>query len=58
MAYGEWLYGSAAHTRNAVCITLGTGVGGALILEGKLYRGSQLAAASSEPHSGLEPRAG
>jgi glucokinase len=44
MAYGEWLYGAAAHTRNAVCITLGTGVGGALILEGKLYRGSQLAA--------------
>ena len=44
MAYGEWLYGAAANTRNAVCITLGTGVGGALILEGKLYRGSQLAA--------------
>jgi len=44
MAYGEWLYGAAANTRNAVCITLGTGVGGALILEGNLYRGSQLAA--------------
>jgi glucokinase len=44
MAYGEWLYGAAANTRNAVCITLGTGVGGALILEGQLYRGSQLAA--------------
>lgn len=44
MAYGEWLYGAAAQTRNAVCITLGTGVGGALILEGQLYRGSQLAA--------------
>ncbi len=44
MAYGEWLFGAAANTRNAVCITLGTGVGGGLILEGKLYRGAQLAA--------------
>jgi len=44
MAYGEWLYGAAMQTRNAVCITLGTGVGGGLILEGRLYRGSQLAA--------------
>jgi len=44
MAYGEWLYGAAANTRHAVCITLGTGVGGALILEGKLFRGAQLAA--------------
>ena len=44
MAYGEWLYGAAANTRHAVCITLGTGVGGALILEGQLYRGAQLAA--------------
>lgn len=44
MAYGEWLYGGAANTRHAVCITLGTGVGGGLILDGKLFRGSQLAA--------------
>jgi glucokinase len=27
-----------------VCVTLGTGVGGALILDGRLYRGAQLAA--------------
>ena len=44
MAYGEWLYGAAANTRHAVCITLGTGVGGGLILDGKLFRGAQLAA--------------
>lgn len=44
MAYGEWLYGAATNTRNAICVTLGTGVGGGLILEGQLYRGSQLAA--------------
>ncbi len=44
MAYGEWLYGAAANTRHAVCVTLGTGVGGGLILDGKLFRGAQLAA--------------
>jgi glucokinase len=44
MAYGEWKYGAAAHTRHAICITLGTGVGGGLILDGKLFKGAQLAA--------------
>jgi glucokinase len=44
MAYGEWLYGAAANTRHAICVTLGTGVGGGLILDGKLFRGAQLAA--------------
>ncbi len=44
MAYGEWKYGAAMGARHAVCITLGTGVGGALILDGKLYRGATLAA--------------
>ena len=44
MAYGEWKYGAARGGRHVVCITLGTGVGGALILDGRLYRGAQLAA--------------
>lgn len=44
MAYGEWQHGAAVHSRNVICITLGTGVGGALILDGKLFRGAQLAA--------------
>jgi glucokinase len=44
MAYGEWKYGAAASTRHAVCITLGTGVGGGLIIDRKLFRGAQLAA--------------
>ena len=44
MAYGEWKYGAAIGARHVVCITLGTGVGGALILDGKLYRGAQLGA--------------
>ena len=44
MAYAEWRYGAARNTLHALCITLGTGVGGALILDGKLYRGAQLSA--------------
>ncbi|MEO6788618.1 MAG: ROK family protein, partial [Chthoniobacteraceae bacterium] len=44
MAYGEFAHGAAKGARNAICVTLGTGVGGGLILEGRLYRGSRLAA--------------
>jgi glucokinase len=44
MAYGEWKYGAARNGRHVVCITLGTGVGGALILDGRLFKGAQLAA--------------
>lgn len=44
MAYGEFKSGAAREGRHVVCITLGTGVGGALILDGKLYRGAQLGA--------------
>jgi len=44
MAYGEFKYGAAKNCRHVLCITLGTGVGGALILDGRLYRGAQLAA--------------
>ncbi len=44
MAFGEWKYGAAQNHRHVLCVTLGTGVGGALILDGRLYRGAQLAA--------------
>ncbi len=44
MAYGEWKYGAARDGLHVVCITLGTGVGGGLILDGRLYRGAQLGA--------------
>ena len=44
MAYGEWKFGAARGARHALCITLGTGVGGGLILDGRLYRGAQFAA--------------
>lgn len=44
MTYGEWKFGAGRDFRNVVCLTLGTGVGGGLIFEGNLYRGSGLGA--------------
>ncbi len=40
MALGEMTFGAGKGYANAVCLTLGTGVGGAVIIEGSLYRGS------------------
>ena len=37
---GEWWLGAARGGRNVVGITIGTGIGGGLIIEGKLYHGS------------------
>ena len=39
-AYGEFLYGAGKGKRNLVNITLGTGIGGGIIAEGQIYRGS------------------
>ncbi len=41
---GEWKYGAGKGYRNLVCMTLGTGIGGGLILNGALYRGEGFAA--------------
>ena len=37
---GEWWVGAARGSRNAIGITIGTGIGGGLILDGKLYHGA------------------
>lgn len=37
---GEWWLGAARGGRNVVGITIGTGIGGGLIFDGKLYHGS------------------
>ena len=44
-ALAEHRFGAARGTRNAVMLTVGTGIGGGLILNGELYRGSVGAAA-------------
>ncbi|HEY2850117.1 MAG TPA: ROK family protein [Gemmatimonadaceae bacterium] len=37
---GEWWIGAARGAKNVVGMTIGTGIGGGLILDGKLYHGS------------------
>ena len=39
-ALAEHLYGAAQGARNAVMLTIGTGIGGGLILNGEVYRGA------------------
>lgn len=42
-AVGEWLCGAGQGAENFVVITLGTGLGGGLVLNGKLYSGGGMA---------------
>lgn len=42
-AFGEFIAGSAKGAKNAVAITLGTGVGAGIIIDGKIYSGSNCA---------------
>src|SRR5207249_9926831 len=44
-AVGEMWQGAARGKRSIVCVTLGTGVGGGIILDGKLWRGANDSAA-------------
>jgi glucokinase len=38
--YGEWWQGAGRGTRSMAGVTLGTGIGGGLILDGRLFRGA------------------
>jgi glucokinase len=43
-AYGEWKLGAAAGKRDFLAVWIGTGVGGGLVLDGKLYSGGMFTA--------------
>jgi glucokinase len=53
-AVGEMWQGAGRGHRTIICVTLGTGVGGGLILDGKLWRGAD-GSAGEIGHVGVEP---
>lgn len=53
-AYGEFVAGAAKGANDAVCITLGTGVGGGIIINGKIYSGFNFAGAEIG-HTVIDP---
>lgn len=52
-ALAEHLYGAARGTRNSVLLTIGTGIGGGLVLGGEIYRGS-IGAGAELGHMSIE----
>ena len=44
MAQGEFLFGAARGSSHAVFLTLGTGVGGGILVDGKLFHGKRFSA--------------
>lgn len=42
MAYAEWKLGAGRGMRSVVCLTLGTGLGGGIIVDGHLLRGRRI----------------
>jgi len=56
-AVGEMWLGAARGYRSVICITLGTGVGGGIILDGKLWRGAD-GSAGEIGHTTVEPFSG
>jgi glucokinase len=58
-ALGEMWQGAARGCRSVICLTLGTGVGGGIVLDGKLWRGpdgtaGELGHISVEPFGGVK----
>lgn len=45
MAYAEWKLGAGRGMQNIVCLTLGTGIGGGIIIHDRMLRGSCVSAA-------------
>lgn len=62
-ALGEMWQGAARNCKTIICLTLGTGVGGAIILDGELWRGvdgtaGEIGHASVEPFGDLKCKCG
>lgn len=62
-AVGEMWLGAARGCKDVVSVTLGTGVGGGVVLDGKLWRGShgsagEIGHTTVDPFSGLECKCG
>src|SRR5215217_2819428 len=62
-AVGEMWMGAARGCRDVVSVTLGTGVGGGMVLDGKLWRGShgsggEIGHTTVDPFSGLKCKCG
>ena len=62
-ALGEMWQGAARTCKTIICLTLGTGVGGAVILDGQLWRGvdgtaGEIGHASVEPFGGVKCKCG
>ena len=62
-ALGEMWRGAARGCRTIICLTLGTGVGGGIILDGKLWRGidgtaGEIGHMSVEPFGGVKCKCG
>ena len=49
-AFAEFLFGAGRGARNVVMLTIGTGIGGGLILDGEIYRGIDRRRCRAGPH--------
>jgi glucokinase len=62
MALGEARFGAGIGHENIICLTIGTGIGGGIILNGNLFRGSNFAGAelghTTIKYNGLKCRCG
>ncbi|MGQ8335352.1 ROK family protein [Sunxiuqinia sp. A32] len=55
---GEWKHGAGAGYENMVMVTLGTGIGSAVLIEGKLLRGKHFQAGNLGGHFTVNHRGG
>lgn len=53
-AWGAYVVESHRRARSLVCVTLGTGIGGGIVLDGKLWRGES-GSAGELGHTNIEP---